>query len=64
MHPAAPPRRLVAALAGLSCLLLPLLGHLPKAYAAMAADEVTDTYRSGVSRSPYEFTKIAVQYKG
>ncbi|SFX69420.1 hypothetical protein OH786_29960 [Streptomyces atratus] len=39
MHPAAPPRRLVAALAGISCLLLPLLGHLPKAYAAADADE-------------------------
>lgn len=41
VHPAAPPRRLAAALTGLSCLLLPLLGHLPNASATG-----TDTVRA------------------
>ncbi|MFJ7199445.1 MULTISPECIES: chitinase [unclassified Streptomyces] len=64
MHPAAPPRRLAAALAGLSCLLLPLLGHLPKAYAA--ADEAAGAHDSpatsataaapgAMAAAPYEY---------
>ncbi|MGW1693146.1 chitinase [Streptomyces sp. NPDC002399] len=36
MHVDRPPRRTVAALAGLSCLFLPLLAHVPKATAATA----------------------------
>ncbi|WP_327371284.1 hypothetical protein [Streptomyces sp. NBC_01217] len=36
MYADRPPRRLVAVLAGLSCLLLPLLSHLPKASATTA----------------------------
>ncbi|WP_406012498.1 chitinase [Streptomyces sp. NBC_00984] len=51
MHPAAPPHRLVAVVAGLSCLLLPLLGHLPKAYAATNAHEATDAYDSPTGRT-------------
>ncbi|MFJ5193550.1 chitinase [Streptomyces sp. NPDC088394] len=49
MHPAAPPRRLVAVLAGLSCLLLPLLGHLPKASAAENADRARSDSTAGTA---------------
>ncbi|MER5363462.1 hypothetical protein [Streptomyces sp. NPDC002785] len=71
MHADRPPRRTVAVLAGLSCLLLPLLAHVPKASAA-TANGGPDTHGSGsdadacsrVSRSPYDFTRIVVQYKG
>ncbi|WP_406499123.1 hypothetical protein OG936_30750 [Streptomyces sp. NBC_00846] len=37
MHTDRPPRRTVAVLAGLSCLFLPLLAHIPKASAASDA---------------------------
>ncbi|MFI6725752.1 glycosyl hydrolase family 8 [Streptomyces atratus] len=51
MHPAAPPRRIVAVFAGLSCLLLPLLAHLPQASAATAAYEAENAslYRAAVA---------------
>lgn len=53
MHPAAPPRRLVAVLVGLSCLLLPLLGHLPKASAAEHADQArTDSTATTANGGP------------
>ncbi|GAA2422785.1 hypothetical protein GCM10010433_23280 [Streptomyces pulveraceus] len=66
MHPAAPPRRLVAVLTGLSCLLLPLLGQLPKAYATTHPHETTDAYDSpagtttaagpgAMAAAPYEY---------
>ncbi|MFI9628548.1 hypothetical protein [Streptomyces sp. NPDC052042] len=38
MRAARPPRRTAAVLAGLSCLLLPLLGQVPKASIATEAD--------------------------
>ena len=98
MRACRPPRRGAAALAGLSCLLLPLLAHVPKAAAAGSGDASApamgagpgamaaapyeylgrgDPHRdrvcgpgagpdacSGVAQSPYEFTKIVVQYQG
>ncbi|MFF3124985.1 carbohydrate-binding protein [Streptomyces sp. NPDC057908] len=58
MHPAAPPRRIVAVFAGLSCLLLPLLAHLPKASAATAAYEAENAslYRAAVATNHTGFT--------
>ncbi|MFF8918764.1 chitinase [Streptomyces sp. NPDC015032] len=38
MHADRPPRRIAAVLAGLSCLILPLLAQIPKATAASGAD--------------------------
>ncbi|WP_370740793.1 glycosyl hydrolase family 8 [Streptomyces sp. Ncost-T10-10d] len=51
MHSAAPPRRIVAVFAGLSCLLLPLLAHLPKASAVTAAYEAENAslYQAAVA---------------
>ncbi|WP_317617749.1 chitinase [Streptomyces sp. SDr-06] len=39
MHTAVPPRRLAAGLAGLGCLILPLVGAIPKASAAGTSGE-------------------------
>ncbi|MEU9760513.1 hypothetical protein ACFYYY_13810 [Streptomyces sp. NPDC001834] len=39
MHGDRPPRRTAAVLAGLSCLLLPLLGQVPRASAGAAAGD-------------------------
>lgn len=43
----------MAALAGLGCLLLPLLGHFPKAYATTNADETvtTEDFRKNLGHS-------------
>lgn len=49
-----PPRRATAVLAGLSCLLLPLVGHAPKAFAASEADDrgVGAAPAAAISRGP------------
>ncbi|MFJ1827180.1 hypothetical protein ACIOG9_21240, partial [Streptomyces sp. NPDC088178] len=64
MHVDRPPRRTVAVLAGLSCLFLPLLAHVPKATAATAdrapgagspAATATAVGPGAMAAAPYEY---------
>lgn len=57
MFTAAPPRRLAPVLAGLGCLLLPLIASAPKAGAATATDAApaAPAASGAMAAAPYEY---------
>ncbi|MFF9350480.1 chitinase [Streptomyces sp. NPDC014734] len=63
MHADRPPRRTAAVLAGLSCLLLPLLAHVPRASAATEADDPGAEHPSAAPKAAGPGAMAAAPYE-